>query len=239
MNSRPNPLHPQGHPPVLPDQGGDTEKQNPQADSWLQIGKIVAPQGLTGELRIYPNSDFPERFEKPGQRFLKRPGETEPQPIKLLSGRYLSGKEIYVVRLEGVENRDQAEALRDSLLLVPASDRPKLGKDEYHVRDLIDLEVFNQLTGEAVGVVVDVIPAGNDLLEVQLHEQPEPPPEKPEAPVPNRTSKIRKLKRQTLNKPTTVLIPFVKAIAPVVDLESRRIEITPPPGLLESCRIEG
>lgn len=210
-------------------------------DDWLEIGKIVSPQGLKGELRIYPNSDFPERFEQPGQRFLKRPGETEPQPIELLSGRYVPGKEIYIVRLAGVENRVQAEALRNCVMLVPASDRPKLGKDEYHVMDLIDLEVFNQLTGEAVGVVVDVIPAGNDLLEVQLHEQPEPAPEKPEAPLPNRISKIRKAKRQTLKKPATVLIPFVKAIAPVVDLESRRIEITPPPGLLEleELKVEG
>jgi 16S rRNA processing protein RimM len=116
---------------------------------------------------------------------------------------------------------------------VPESDRPKLGEDEYHVMDLIDLEVFNQLTGEAVGVVVDVISAGNDLLEVQLHQQPAPAPAKAEAPIPNRTSKIRKPKRKTASKPATILIPFVKAIAPVVDLQSGRIEITPPAGLLE------
>lgn len=202
-------------------------------DDWLEIGTIVAPQGLQGELRIYPNSDFPERFEEPGQRWLKRPGETQPQPVELLSGRFLPGKGLFVVQLAGVENRDQAEALRDAQLLVPASDRPELGEDEYHVMDLIDLEVINQLTGEAIGVVVDVIPAGNDLLEVKLYEQPEPEPEKPETPLPNRTSKQRKAKRQKEKKPATILIPFVKAIAPVVDLQSRRIEITPPAGLLE------
>ncbi|HEY9834224.1 MAG TPA: ribosome maturation factor RimM [Stenomitos sp.] len=202
-------------------------------DDWLEIGTIVAPQGLNGELRVYPNSDFPERFEEPGQRFLKRVGETEPQPIELLSGRYVPGKDLYLVKLAGVENRDQAEALRDYVLLVPASDRPELGEDEYHVMDLIDLEVFNQLTNELVGVVVDVIPAGNTLLEVKLNQQPEPAPVTPEVPLPTRTSKIRKLKRQKEKKPATVLIPFVKAIAPVVDLQRGRIEITPPPGLLE------
>ncbi|HEY9728735.1 MAG TPA: ribosome maturation factor RimM [Chroococcales cyanobacterium] len=202
-------------------------------DDWLEIGTIVAPQGLKGELRIYPNSDFPERFEEPGQRWLKRPGETHPQPVELLSGRFIPGKGLFVVQLAGVETREQAEALRDARLLVPASDRPELGEDEYHVMDLIDLEVINQLTGEAVGIVVDVIPAGNDLLEVKLHAQPEPEPEKPEAPLPNRTSKQRKPKRQKEKKTATILIPFVKAIAPVVDLESRRIEITPPAGLLE------
>jgi len=202
-------------------------------DDWLEIGTIVAPQGLKGELRVYPNSDFPQRFEEPGQRWIKRPGDTEPQPVELLSGRYVPGKALYIVKLAGIENCDQAEALRDCLLFVPASDRPPLGEDEYHVMDLIDLEVFNQFTGEFVGVVVDVIPAGHHLLEVKLHKQPEPAPAKPEVPPPNRTSKIRKPKRQTEKKPATVLIPFVKAIAPVVDLQRGRIEITPPAGLLE------
>jgi 16S rRNA processing protein RimM len=202
-------------------------------DDWLEIGTIVAPQGLKGELRVYPNSDFPQRFEQPGQRWIKRPGETEPQPVELLSGRYVPGKALYIVKLAGVENCDQAEALRDSVLFVPASDRPSLGEDEYHVMDLIDLEVFNQFTGELVGVVVEVIPAGHHLLEVKLHKQPEAASAKPEAAPPTRTSKIRKPKRQREKKPATVLIPFVKAIAPVVDLQRGRIEITPPAGLLE------
>ncbi|NEP00467.1 MAG: ribosome maturation factor RimM [Symploca sp. SIO2E9] len=202
-------------------------------DDWLEIGTIVSPQGLKGELRVYPNSDFPERFEQPGQRWLQRPGETEPQPIELLGGRYIPGKGLYVVQLAGVENRNQAEALRGYRLLVPESDRPELGEDEYHVRDLLNLEVFNQLTGEVIGVVVDVIPAGNTILEVKLNQQPTPAPVEPEAPIPNRTSKQRKLKRQKTPKASTVLIPFVKEIVPVVDLESGRIEITPPVGLLE------
>ena len=180
---------------------------------WLEIGKIIAAQGLQGEVRVYPNSDFPERFEQPGQRWLLHPENSEPQPIELLSGRYLAGKGLYVVELAGVENRDQAEALRGCLLLVPESDRPDLKEDEYHVRDLIGLEVFDQLTQALVGKVVGIIPAGNDLLEVQLHQTPDATAGK--------------------KPPTTVLIPFVKAITPVVDLQSGRVEITPPPGLLE------
>ena len=50
---------------------------------------------------MYPNTDFPERFLEPGQRWLLRPGSKEPQPIKLLRGRYLDGKGLYVVQLEG------------------------------------------------------------------------------------------------------------------------------------------
>ncbi|MCW5315987.1 ribosome maturation factor RimM [Nostoc sp. KVJ3] len=182
----------------------------PKSDNWLEIGKIVAPQGLSGELRVYPVSDFPERFEIPGKRWLLRSDDTEPQPIELLTGRYISNKNLYVIKLAGVENCDQAEALRGCKLMVPASDRPQLGEDEYHVLDLIGLEVFMQASGELVGTVVDIIPAGNDLLEVKLHES-----------------------FATDKKQKTVLIPFVEAIAPVVDLKSNRIEITPPSGLLE------
>ena len=52
-------------------------------DGWLEIGKIIAPQGLQGEMRVYPETDFPERFEVPGQRWLLRPGESEPEPVEL------------------------------------------------------------------------------------------------------------------------------------------------------------
>lgn len=210
---------------------------NPQdAKEWLEIGKIVAPQGLDGEMRVYPNSDFPERFEEPGQRWLLRPGEREPQPVELLGGRYIAGKGLYVVELAGVEDRNQAEALRGCRLMVPQSDRPALGEDEYHVLDLIGLEVFNQLTQEVLGTVVDIIPAGNDLLEVKLQTAPIPPDDEavddPNAEAVTKEGKKRK-PQPKLPKPATVLIPFVKAIVPVVDLQQGRIEITPPLGLLE------
>ncbi|MGL5511579.1 MAG: ribosome maturation factor RimM, partial [Microcoleaceae cyanobacterium] len=35
---------------------------------FIEIGKIVAAHGLLGEVRVYPESDFPERFLEPGQR---------------------------------------------------------------------------------------------------------------------------------------------------------------------------
>ena len=50
-------------------------------DEWLIIGEIVAAQGLKGEIRINPKSDFPERFTNPGQRWLHKTG-TEPKPAQ-------------------------------------------------------------------------------------------------------------------------------------------------------------
>ena len=206
---------------------------NDKSDNWLEIGKIVAPQGLSGELRVYPVSDFPERFEVAGKRWLLRSGDTEPQPIELLTGRYISNKNLYVIKLAGVEICDQAEALRGCKLMVLASDRPQLGEGEYHVLDLIGLEVFMQASGELIGTVIDIIPAGNDLLEVELH--PSFATDKQQMTNDKAQSLSGGNLRSELCKRAqkTVLIPFVEAIAPVVDLKSNRIEITPPPGLLE------
>jgi 16S rRNA processing protein RimM len=174
-------------------------------EDWLVIGKIVSTQGLKGELRVLSYSDFPERFEQAGKRWLSRTETATPQAVELVSGRCLPSKSaLYVIKLAGIDTCDRAEALRDYLLMVPSSDRPMLEPDEYHVSDLIGCDAIYQPTGELLGKVISIISAGNDLLEVQK-----------------------------LGGEETLLIPFVKAIAPVVDLQAKYIEITPPGGLVD------
>ena len=91
----------------------------------LVVGRVVSAQGLRGELRVNPLSDFPERFTRPGLRWLQARNGT-PREVTLLSGRQLPGKELFVIRLEGVNDRSGAEALVGQELLVPAADRPGL-----------------------------------------------------------------------------------------------------------------
>lgn len=204
---------------------------NPQ--DWIEVGTIVAPQGLRGELRVYPSSDFPERFTEPGQRWLQQPETASVQTVQLLGGKYLEAKNLYVIRLEGITDRNGAEALRGYKLIVPNSDRLPLDQDEYHVNDLIDLEVYNQLTGESVGIVTDLFSAGHDLLEVKLHQQPNDNLSTPTKDLSQIKRKSKPRRHQSQSQPATVLIPFVREIVPVVDLNNRRLEILPPPGLLE------
>ena len=185
-----------------------TPHPTPHTLHFLPIGKIVAAQGMKGEVRVYPESDFPERFLVPGTRWLLRSHATQPEPIQLVRGRYLDGKKLYVVQFAGVTDRTQAEALHDCKLFVPEGDRPPLEEGEFHILDLIGLKVFDQATQTLVGTVVSIIQAGNDILEVQREPALE-------------------------TKAQTLLIPFVEAIVPVVDLQQRHIEITPPPGLID------
>ena len=185
-----------------------SDKPTPVPEGWLEIGTIVGAHGLQGEVRVYPNSDFPERFEQAGERWLLAPDGDTPQSTQLVRGRIQAGKGLFIIKLAKVDYRDQAEALRRWRLVVPESDRPPLEENEYHVADLICLRVIDQTTGETIGLVSDVLAAGNDLLQVTLDA-----PQNPKNP--------------------QALIPFVPEIVPVVDLENGLVEITPPPGLIE------
>jgi 16S rRNA processing protein RimM len=186
-------------------------------ENWLEIGTIVAPQGLEGELRVLSVSDFPERFQKRGIRGIQEPQGGEIREITLLRGRELPGKNVYVIKLEGVENREQAEALRGYKLWANKLEKPRLKADEYHVSELVNLEVYHHLTGEKIGVVVDILWAGNDILAVQLEAN---------------LASVKK-KSPSPDEGARALVPFVKEIVPLVDLKAARIEISPPPGLLE------
>ena len=81
-----------------------------EKDKWMSIGELVAPQGLKGDIRIKPSSDFPERFTKPGKRWIQKANEL-PTEIKLQKGTLIPGKSIYVLSIEGVSNRSSAEKI--------------------------------------------------------------------------------------------------------------------------------
>jgi 16S rRNA processing protein RimM len=144
--------------------------------------------------------------------------------VELLGGRQLPGKSLFAVRLAGVSSRDAAEALVHQEFLVDASQRPKLAPGEFHLLDLVGLQVRlldaaepGSSPGAPIGRVVDLIHGGNDLLAVELAPTAAPPPATGGQPAPGRR----------------VLIPFVEAIVPIVKLQEGWIGLTPPPGLLE------
>lgn len=175
----------------------------PDAPPLLDVGRLVAAQGLQGELRVLPLSDFPERFTTPGARWLRtRQGAL--QAVELRAGRRLPGKELYVVRFAGVTSRTAAEALVGCDLLASSAERPSLGPGEFHLLDLEGLQVRLLPHGTPIGIVRDLIHGGNDLLEVELSDGQR-----------------------------RVLIPFVEPIVPEVHVEEGWIGLTPPPGLLD------
>ncbi len=138
-----------------------------EKDKWMSIGEIIAPQGLRGDIRIKPSSDFPERFTKPGKRWIQKADEL-PTEIKLTKGKLIPGKAIYVLSIEGISNRTSAEEIIGWKLVIPINSRPKLSEGEYHYFDLIGLEARRGQKKTLIGYVTDLIKGGNDLLEIEL-----------------------------------------------------------------------
>ena len=131
----------------------------PRTPEFVVVGRIVRPWGIRGEVKVRVETDFPERFT-PGQRFfiLGRP--------YLCQGARLQ-RGFAILKLEGVDTRDDAEALRGLALEVPASEVPELPPDTYYHFQLRGLEVWT--TGsEHLGQVTEILSTGsNEVLIVE------------------------------------------------------------------------
>lgn len=136
--------------------------------NWLIVGKLVAPQGLKGQIRVNPISDFPERFTKPGIRWLQKEDE-EPEKIELINGKQIPGKSIYIVSFKNINDRNSAEKLIGNNLLVGSKERPELKENEFHFLDLVGLDVKLEPKSNSIGQVKDLSSAGNDLLVIELN----------------------------------------------------------------------
>lgn len=120
----------------------------------FEIGTIVKPQGIHGELRVFPTTDDPARFSLlVGEEIFLRSNNTE-RPYKLLQAR--QHKNLVLIKLEGVNDRNTAETLTRSIIAIPDEKGLPLEEGEYYVRDLIGLKVEDK-NGERVGILSKVL----------------------------------------------------------------------------------
>lgn len=127
----------------------------------ILMGKVVNVVGLKGELKIYSYTDRNERFEELDQIWL----DNEIRTIQNV--RYQN--KVVILKLEGINDRNQAEAQRNKNVYIEETDLQELPEDTYYVRDLIGMEV---LTEEGkLGMISDVVQnTAQDLYEVKTEE---------------------------------------------------------------------
>ena len=174
-------------------------------NQWLTVGLITSCHGINGQLKVKSLSDFEERFLKPGMRWLQKENEP-PSQIKLISGFKQPGKESFIIKLKGINTRNLAEQLKEFKILVKANNIPKLKKEEFHLLELINLQVktFEKDKLKIIGKVINLENEKNSLLVIEL-----------------------------FTNQKKVLIPFVQEIVPLVDIKNNFLIINPPKGLLE------
>ena len=138
-------------------------------DKWLIVGFITSCHGINGQLKVKSLSDFEERFLKPGMRWLQKENEP-PSKIELISGFKQPGKETFIVKFKGINTRNHAEQMKKFKILVKADTLPKLKKEEFHLLELVNLEVKTLENDElkTIGKVTNLNNEKNNLLIVEL-----------------------------------------------------------------------
>jgi 16S rRNA processing protein RimM len=133
----------------------------------LNIGKIVNTHGIRGELKVWPQTDFPEVRFKEGNKLLMFPPESgAPITIEIVSAR--EQKKMYVLKIKGFDNINQVEKYKGWELKVADSERVPLPEGEYYVRDIVGCAVETD-EGEPLGTITDILsPGANDIWVVKL-----------------------------------------------------------------------
>lgn len=137
-------------------------------EQYISIGKIVNTQGNRGELRIYPLTDFPERFLNMEKVLVELQGKTRYYHME--SARLY--KKFVIIKFRETADMTAAEKLKGGLLKVTREELVELPRDNYYIFDLIGLAVFNE-AGDNLGVLEEVIHTGaNDVYVVDRKEGP-------------------------------------------------------------------
>ncbi len=166
---------------------------------WATIGRVVALFGLHGELKVHLLTDIPNRFAQLDAVHLG-PNRTR---YLIKSVRPYKG-DMILLGLEGLDDANTAEALRNLDICIPLGQLAKLPPNSYYQHDIIGLHVFT-LDERDLGNIVDIIVTGsNDVYIIKTTEG-----------------------RQ-------VLIPAIKQVIKQIDLIRRTMHIDPMPGLLDN-----
>jgi len=124
----------------------------------IKVGKIVSAVGIKGEVKIYPYTDYPERFEELESVYA---GD---EILEIEKVRYQ--KNMVIVKFRSVPDRNGAEKLKDRFVTIGEEDLRELDEDEFFIFDLIGLEAVDQ-DGKHLGKVTNVIQnTAQDLYEI-------------------------------------------------------------------------
>ncbi len=141
---------------------------NPAIDDVLLIGRISTPFGVRGELKVALISTRPDYLAKVKQVFAGP--ALQPYTVTRFHEHKIN---VYILRLQEVTTRDQAEELRSTDLYIRAKEAAPLADDEYFLHDLVGMNV-RTAAAEEVGKVVELIETGaNEVLVVRKIGQPD------------------------------------------------------------------
>ncbi|WP_377641586.1 ribosome maturation factor RimM [Oryzobacter terrae] len=170
------------------------------------VARIGKPHGLLGEVTVQLHTDEPERRLAVGAVLDTEAarGTGVPRALRVRSTRVHNG--VWLVAFDEIPDRTGAESLRGTRLVVDDDGTDAAaddGDDVFREEELVGLRVVDP-SGADLGAVAGLeIGAAQDRLVVTLTDGRE------------------------------VLVPFVEAIVPEVDVEGGRVVLDAPAGLFD------
>lgn len=180
------------------------------APGWVLVAKLIRPQGRKGEIVAEILTDFPERFRERPRLFLTPPARIGTAARQVVVENFWFLRSRLILKIQGIDSINGAEALRGYEVAIPAADRAPLEEGSFYISDLVGCRVFDlNRAGAEIGEVSDVDrgSSSTELLVVRRPGNRGPEPD--------------------------VLIPFVRDYLVRIDTAERRIEMRLPEGLLD------
>lgn len=132
---------------------------DPTPDQFIEIGRVLRPWGLLGDLRIQVLTDFPERFQQPNRLYIQGASYV------IEGSRPHQG--ALLLKLKGIDSLEAAEGLRGALFQIPEAEAHPLPKGTFFQYQVVGLRVVTE-KGEDLGEVVEVLSTGgNDVYVTQ------------------------------------------------------------------------
>jgi len=126
---------------------------------YFDVGKIVNTHGIRGNLKVVSHSDDPDKFFNLERVLI----DGEAFEIESAKG----NKQFVLLKLKGIDDMNAAIKLKGKIMQVPETDALELAEDEYYIRDIYDMEVYEE-NGEHLGAICDIIVTGaNDVYVVR------------------------------------------------------------------------
>ncbi len=122
-------------------------------NKFIETGKIVAPFGIRGEVKIYPWSDSPEKLAELKRLYIKGGS------VELSVSSRVHGGNMVVSKIDGVNTVEDAEKLRNFVVYLNREDFP-LPKGVYFHKDLIGIKVIDADNGKVYGVLCEIFSNG-------------------------------------------------------------------------------
>ena len=138
-------------------------------EQYLRIGVITRSHGVHGEVKVYPTTDYPERFEEVSEVILK----TKKGDVKTTIESVKYFKNLVIVKFQCFHNPEEIQGYAGCDIMISREQAQPLEEGEYYIADLIGCNVIADelsegLAGCKLGVVKDVLQTGaNDVYVVE------------------------------------------------------------------------